>query len=142
MARHAGKGVILKRGDGASPESFTAVGQVFGGPAGPSYTQDQLDVTDSSSPSGFREFIGGLMDAGEVSGELHFDPSNATHNDAAGLIKTLKDGVLKNFQILFPDTKKVTFAALVTAMELDAGGVDGKLTASFTLKISGLPVWS
>jgi len=141
MTRYAAKGTLLKKGDGASPEVFTTVAQIFGGPDGPSYAQDELDVTDHSSPSGFREFIGGLKDAGEVSGELHFDPDSTTHNDAAGLIKELKDGTVKNWQIYFPNAAKVTFAALVTAFEL-AAPVDGKLTASFSMKISGLPVWS
>ena len=141
MTRYAAKGTLLKKGDGASPEAFATVAQIFGGPDGPSLSQDELDVTDHSSPSGFREFIGGLKDAGEISGELHYDSANATHNATAGLIKELKDGTVKNYQILFPDASTVTFAALVTAFEM-AAPVDGKLTASFTLKISGLPVWA
>lgn len=142
MAKYAGKGTLLKKGDGGTPtELFTTIAQIFGGPDGPSLSQDELDVTDHGSPNGFREFIGGLKDAGEVSGELLFDPKNATHDAISGLINELEEGLVKNYQILFPDASKCTFKALVTAFEPSAP-LDGRITASFTMKVSGMPVWS
>jgi predicted secreted protein len=141
MTRYAAKGTLLKKQNTGSPAGYTTIAQIFGGPDGPSYSADELDVTDHSSAGGFREFIAGLKDAGEVSGELHFDPSNGTHDDATGLIGELEDGSVKNYQILFPDSSTVTFAAIVTAFEPSAP-VDGKLTASFTLKVSGKPTWA
>lgn len=140
MTKRAAKGTLLKKGDGASPEVFTTVAQVFN-IGGPSLQQDALDVTDHSSPNGWKEFIGGLKDGGEVPLELNYDPSDATHDHLTGLEKELADGTKKNYRIEFPDATTITFAALVTAFEPSAN-VAEKLTASATLKVSGAPTWA
>ncbi len=142
MSNYAAKGTLLKKGDGASPEAFTTIAQVVN-IGGPTLAQEPLDVTHHSSSSGWREFIGGLKDGGEISLEINFDPGNATHDETTGLQAELANGSSKNYRLEFPDTgaTKITFAALVTAFEQSAP-VDGKLSANVTLKVTGLPTWS
>lgn len=140
MAKYAAKGTLLKVGDSASPEAFTTIAQIFS-LSGPSIAQEELDVTDHSSTGGWKEFIAGLKDLGEVSGELHFDGAQTTQDETTGLVARVSDGTVKNYRITFPDGTNVTFAALVKSFEF-AANVGDKLTAAFTLKATGAPTWS
>jgi len=142
MANIAAYGIALKQGDGGSPESFTDIAQVVN-LGGPSLKLDPLDVTNHGSTSGWREFIGGLLDAGEVTLELNYDPAEGTHDATTGLIADMTARTVRNFQLVFPDSGSTlwSFAALVTGFEIGAP-VDGKLTASATLKLSGQPTLS
>ena len=85
-----------------------------------------------------REFIAGLLDGGEVSAEMNFLPANATQNEAAGILKTMKDRTLRNWQIVWTDAGPTTWsiAAFITAFEPSAS-IEDRMTASITLKISG-----
>jgi predicted secreted protein len=136
MAEFDAFGTLLKRGDGGGPETFATVAQVTN-ITGPGLSADTVDVTAHDSPSGFREFIATLVDTGEVTLELVFDPDHATH---IALRTDMVAKILRNFQLIFPDTTNTQwdFAAFVTGLEPSAP-VDGALTASATLKLSGVP---
>ena len=132
---------LLKIGDAADPEVFTTIAEVVN-IGGPSLSLDPIDVTNHSSPSAWKEFVAGLKDGGEVSFEVNFIPTEATHKNAAGgLLNDLDGRTLRNFELIFPDSgaTKWTFAAFITGFEV-AAPVDGKLSASITLKLSGVPV--
>lgn len=132
MAKYSAFGTSLKR-------IATVIGQVTN-IGGPSESMDTLDVTSHDSAGAWREFVGGLLDAGEVSVDLVFDPDNAgqisVRNDLVGRVPV-------SYVITFPDVSPatVTFNALVTGFEPDAP-VDGDLSASVTLKATGAPVWA
>lgn len=131
-------GTLLKLGDGATSEAFTTIAEVTN-ISGPSITQETADVSAHDGP-GWDEHIGTLLRGGEIGLDLNFAPANATQSYSAGVLKDLTDQTLRNFQMVFPDTAATTwtFAALVTAFEPSAA-VDGALTASCTLLISGAP---
>ena len=132
-------GTLLKIGDGGSPESFTTIAEVTN-IGGPSLSLDPIDVTNHSSTGGWKEFIGGLLDGGEVSFEINYDPVGATHDASTGLIADMSARTVRNFQLVFPDTGNTTwsFSALVTAFQ-PSEPIDNKLSASVTLKVSGQP---
>lgn len=133
-------GTLLKIGDGASPtESFTTIAEVTN-IGGPSLSLDPIEITSHSSTGGWREFIGGLLDGGEVSLEINYDPVGATHDASTGLIYDMTNRTVRNFQLVFPDTGNTTWSlsALVTAFE-PSEPIDDKLAASVTLKVSGQP---
>ena len=132
-------GTLLKIGDGGSPESFTTVAEVSS-IGGPTLSLDPIDVTSHDSTGGWRQFVGGLLDGGEVSLEINYDPVGATHDASTGLIADMVARTLRNFQLVFPDTGNTTwtFAALITAFE-PSEPIDDKLSASVTLKVSGQP---
>ena len=130
---------LLKRGDGGNPETFTAIAEV-NSISGPSFALDTTEVTHMESPGAWKEFIPTLLDAGELSFEINFIPTDSTHSYAAGLLSDMVNRTLRNFQLVFPDTGNTTwtFSAYVTGFDLDAS-VDGKLGASVTLRITGQP---
>jgi len=132
-------GTLLKIGDGGDPETFTTIAEVSS-ISGPGLSLDTIDVTHHSSTAGWREFVGGLLDAGEVSFDINYTPTDATHDASTGLIKDMVDRTVRNFQLVFPDTGNTTwsFSALVTGFE-PSEPIDDKLAASVTLKLTGQP---
>lgn len=139
MGAKASFGTFLKIGDGGGPESFTTILDVAD-ISGPSLALDTEDATTHSSPNAWREFIATLLNGGEVTFTINYDPNAATHNATTGLIRDQKNRTLRNFQLVFPVSGNPTwaFAAFVTGFEPKAP-VDSKLTAACKLKISGQP---
>ena len=79
-----GHGTLLGFGDGASTgETFTNVVERTA-IAGPSMSRDTPDASNMDTPNGWREFIGGLKDGGEMSLEANWLPQHASQNLAAG----------------------------------------------------------
>ena len=132
-------GTLLKIGDGAVAESFTTIAEVYD-ISGPSFALDPIEVTHHTSTDGWREFVGGLLDGGEVTFSINFAPAGATHSYSSGLIEDMVDRTVRNFQLIFPDVGATEweFAALVTAFE-PKEPIDDRLSADVTLKISGKP---
>lgn len=131
-------GTLLKVGDGAAPENFTAIAEVKD-ISGPSFSLGTEEVTNYSS-NGWREFVATILDAGEISFDINFIPSETTHDVTTGLLADMVNKTKRNFQIEFPDTGATTwtFAAYVTGFELSEP-VEGALGASVTLRITGQP---
>lgn len=92
-----GLGAALKIGDGASPEVFTAIANVKS-ISGPGRTVEIVDTTHLGSSSGYREKRPHLKDGGTVSADTSFDPTHATHKNAAGgLVYIFENKLLKNY---------------------------------------------
>src|SRR5262245_36281856 len=102
-------------------------------------SSDLIDVTSQESTGGFREKIIGLTDPGELSFDIFFNQTLASHGHTAGLLKVFKDKLIKHFQLDLPGTMGVwQFSGVVNGFEVDAS-VDDALKASVTIAISGLP---
>lgn len=134
-------GTLLKIGDGASPtEVFTTIAEVKD-ISGPSVALGTEEVTSHDS-GGWREFVPTLLEGGEVTFDLNFNAGN-TQGFSGGLYDDMIDKTRRNFKIVLPTTTSKTgsFAAYVTGFEL-AAPVEGVLTASVTLMISGSITWA
>lgn len=66
---------------------------------GPSVSRETIDVTDHESPDGFREYLPGIGDGGELVFDLFFDPDTDGHADIEQLAA---DGTPVVFQMLLP----------------------------------------
>lgn len=133
-------GTLLQIGDGAATsEVFTTIAEVSD-IGGPEIALESVEVTNHSSPSGWREKIGGILDGGNISLTINYQPTHATHNNTAGLIADLRQRTKRNFQLVFTDSGTTTwsFTALVTSFS-PAEPIDGALTAEITLEITGAP---
>jgi len=134
----AAYGVLLKIGDGATSEVFTTIAEVKD-IDGPELELEAKEVTSHDS-GGWREYIGTLLTGGEVSFDLNFIPTNATHSYSSGLIDDMVSRTRRNFKLVFSDTGATTwqFAALVTGFKT-AAAVEDELAAEVTLQITGQP---
>jgi len=129
----------LKLGDGGTPEAFTTIAEVMD-ISGPELSADTEEVTSHSSTDGWKEKIITLLDGGDVTFELNFIPTGATHSYAAGLLKDLANRTRRNFQHVFPNVGATTwsFSAYVTKFPVRAP-VNGVLRVPVTLTLTGKP---
>ena len=131
-------GTLLQMGNGATPEIWTTIAEVTN-IGGPSLSQEAVDVTSHSSAGAFREKVGGLLDGGEISLDINFVPTGATHKEAVGgLLYNYTARSVNNYKLLFVDTTYWIVPALVTGFTPDMS-IEGKLGAAVTLTVSGEP---
>ena len=131
-----GFGTLLKAGDGGGPEVFTTILENVS-LEGPALERDVLESTHHESPDGYKEFLGGLKDAGEVSGEGNLVLDGTQTN----LITDFEAGTKRNFELVVPvdgTPKTWAFAALVIRFQ-PTYPVDDKMTYSFSLKVTNKP---
>jgi predicted secreted protein len=128
----SGVGTTFKRGDGASAEVFTAIAEV-NSISGPNKTRATIDVTSLDSTGGYREFIAGFRDAGEVTLNMNF-----TRDGYVDMNTDFESDSSVNYQIVLSDTGATTldFAGWVTSLGM-AVPMDDKVTADVTVKIDG-----
>lgn len=131
----AGFGVQLKIGGTAG----TAVVNVTN-IDGPSLDADVLDMGSHDSPSAYREKAVGLLDPGELTLRINWDPGTPTHAATSGLLYYYENRTSQEYALILPDTANTTyvFDAYVTSF---SGSVphDGKMEATVTLTIDGDP---
>lgn len=98
---------------------------------------DTIDVTTLDSDGGYREFIGGFKDAGEVSVSGYFLPED----DGQALIySAFESGIVQACKITFPASMGASweFDAVVTGINTGAE-LEEAVSFEGTLKVSGKP---
>jgi predicted secreted protein len=132
----------LKRGTAGSPPSFVTVAQVRS-ITGPSISGNVVDITTHSAVDPWRTKIVTLLDAGDVSFEISFIPTESTHDHSSGLLNDFESRTLGDWELEFPDSPHTTwgFQAYVSKFNVSAP-VDGVLTAAITLTITGKPTFA
>ncbi|MGH3933639.1 MAG: phage tail tube protein [Pseudonocardiaceae bacterium] len=134
MAGVDGYGVQLQRSDMLGSPTFTAIANVSS-LGGPEMERETYDVTAHDSPDGWREFVGGLKDGGEVSLEVYYDP-----DDHDFLIADFGDNNARDYKVVWPQGLGTwSFKAFMTGFSPEAP-VDDKLAAEVTFKVTGKPV--
>lgn len=112
---------------------------------GPNMSRDMVEVTSRDSTGQAKEFLAGLLDNGEVTFDLVYDPDSTTHSASAtgGLITLLAAGTQNNFRVSFADSTATTatFAGLVQQFQ-PTMPLNGAQTASVTIKVSGQITWA
>jgi hypothetical protein len=96
----------------------------------------EIDVTHLQSTA--KEFRLGLVDEGGFSFEM-----NQINSDAGQTaLRASRDaGTIKQYVLTFPNAETATFSAFAKGVPT-AGGVDGIVTSSVSLRISGSVVWA
>jgi hypothetical protein len=126
--------IFFERGDGASPEVFTRICQVFS-ISGVGESNDLVDATTFCS-AGSREYVGGLADGEEISIEGNYEQGDV---NLLAMIQDVKDKATGNYRIVVEDespSEIFSFAALAMSWALNPS-VDGRNTITYGLKISG-----
>ena len=134
MAKLAAYGTQLKK----AGTTIAAVSSL----SGPDLDAENIDVTTHDSVNATKEFVAGLIDAGEIAGQIVFDPNVATH---IALWNDLVARTSASYSIVFPFTggvETVTFTAFVRHFGPIQAQPNGAVTAPFALKVAGAPVWS
>ena len=131
-------GSKLQIGDGAVSEAFADVAEILE-LTPPSMSRDDIDVTSHNSSDGYREFIAGMRDGGEVSFKANWLPTNATHDNTTGLLESFNDNASHNWKIILPSSLiTISFVGFLTAFEPDLP-LEEQAQLSGTIKVSGKP---
>lgn len=104
----------------------------------PNVEAETIDRTDFDSTQGYREYIMGLIDAGEVSLTVNYDPAETTQDD---LLSDLNSRTKQTYALVWPDGTTWEFDAFVTGFSPAGIAVDGGVDADFTLKLTGQPAF-
>lgn len=98
---------------------------------------DTLDVSDLGNSTGYREFLQGFKDAGEVALSGFFDGAD---EGQAEVLSDIESGEVVDCSIVFPSAigKTWSFKAVVTKFATSAD-LDDAVTFEASLKVSGKP---
>jgi len=123
----------LKIGDGASPEVFTALPELFSvGPVGGS--KELVDMTNHDTTGQYDYEVFDLEDGNE----LQFEANDIHGDTAQGLFRTAySNSSKKNFQVLDRNSDGYQFPGVITKLETDFSELKGKVVLRGTLKIAG-----
>jgi hypothetical protein len=146
MAEHAsqaiiGWGSILYRGDSETPENFVQVTEVTAFTP-PQEKADEVEVTHFESPNRRKEYIAGLIDAGEASCTINYNPAVYEIHDT--LVKDFEAGDKHNYRFTLPQTtltspdapmETIDFNAYISGFKRNLSP-SGALTADVTFRVS------
>lgn len=139
-----GYGSTLSRGASGPPgtepsaDSYTEIAELTNIGL-PEVSFDVLPATHTGTPSGWKEFVAGMKNPGELVIEGHFLPAQATHGYDTGLLLDFHNKTLRNFKVDLADAgdSEVYFAAFVSKVKVNLP-LEGKITFQATLSISGV----
>lgn len=127
--RAIGTSLVKTNGTPKTIADLTSIGEL-------GIESGEIDVTTLDSPNNYKEFIAGFKDAGEIS--------------LAGIIKStdnLEDMLafaeaqsLNTWRITFPDGSKWDFSGFVKMFKTAEITVEGVITFTGSIRISGKPV--
>ena len=135
-AAAVGFGVILKKGDGGSPEAFTDYGLEVTSVNGIGVSRSSQDATHMASPGGYAEFIHGIKTAKAVTIGFNLVPSSST------AMQSIVEGSKGNWRVQFPDNTTLTFTAGMTDFDIGDLSPDAKMTGTCVLTPSGAYAWA
>lgn len=95
---------------------------------------EALDVTTLDAENGYKAYVQGLKDMGEVTLEGFYEADEAGQQKLRELYET---GDIVPFTVSFPDESRVQFSAFVKAHALGAAQVDGAVGFSAVLRLTG-----
>ena len=101
----------------------------------PGYARTAIDITTMASAAGWREFVGGLMDAGEITLTVWYENANCA------VVEGLINDDAEALTITLPDTHTFTCDGFVTALGGDSPLDDG-VVQNITIKLTGAPVYA
>lgn len=124
MAIVPGKGTLLKLGSTTIAQRVTI--------SGPSRSVGSVETTHLDSAT--KTYRPTILDNGELSLEIEYDPDDATHTSLEDLMATPE---IESWVLEFANGTTYTFDGFLTGFEPNGMEVEGKLLASLTIKLSG-----
>jgi len=131
MSAQKGKDLLIKIGDGGSPETFATVAGLRATTL--AFNAQTVDVTDADSADQWRELLAGAgVKSASISGSGVFKDAASDESIRAAFFAQ----TTPNWEIDIPDFGTVTGAFKVTALNYD-GPYDGELKLSLALASAG-----
>ena len=134
-----GKGAKVHLYDSVSTNALVKIGEMVSVQP-PQPSRDTIDTTNHDSTGDYREFIASLIDAGEATVNVNYNPGDTTEDLVT---QEFSAGELTSMAIDFNKPgggaqRRMSFACIVTSgLQISDVVIDDKMTASFTVKVSG-----
>jgi hypothetical protein len=133
---------VLTSGAGITPETYVSIAGV-GDITGPSAQVAEVDTTSHSTGSPHRTLIPTLIDDGQLSFPMYWQPSDPTQDPASpfSLQALFENRTVTKFQIINTDSKprKRTLQGFVKQLN-ETYPVAGLCTLAVIIRITGAPV--
>jgi hypothetical protein len=132
-----GTGILLKAGDGASPEVFSTVAEIVSLKP-PQLSRNEVDVSNHNE--GQEAKILGMLRKGQVTGTLNWLPTDATQSELSqGVLADILANKKRNWRITYPPLglPKWTFPGRVQLFDPQEVTVDAAMQVAFALTIDG-----
>ena len=131
MSATRAQGTTLKykpaEGEELTVGRLTSVGEI-------SPEAEEVDVTTLDSTGGYREYIQGFRDSGELEISGYHDAGDAGQKAMRTAFASGENGA---FEVTFPDGTAVTFNGFVKGHTIGSAEVDGAIGFGAVLRISG-----
>lgn len=99
-------------------------------------TVDPTEVSNMDSPDAYKEFIAGMLDAGEITFAMNYNKASTA------ALKTAADSRTSEvWTVTFPDGSTWVATGFVSNLS-NASPHDDKISGDCTIKISGKPVFT
>ena len=95
---------------------------------------EEIDITTLDSTGGYREFMQGFRDSGEVELSGYHDAKDEGQKAVRTAFATGKSGA---FEVAFPDGTEVTFTGFIKSHTIGSAEVDGAIGFGAVVRISG-----
>ena len=95
---------------------------------------EEIDITTLDSEGGYREFMQGFRDSGEVELSGYHDAQDAGQKALRDAFASGKGGA---FVVSFPDGSEVSFSGFIKAHTIGSAEVDGAIGFGAVVRISG-----
>lgn len=130
-----GYGAVFAREDDTTAGTYNTVGEVTEITL-PSASKDTVQVTHHASADRTHEFIGGLVDPGEVTITVNYDENDAEQELLVGDVYAAGS---HSYKITLANGVTFTFDGICTNYS-PASAIGDRITRAFTFKITGKPV--
>lgn len=132
MAAQIGSALLIKSGDGASPEVFTTIAGLR--TKSISINGQEVDITNSDSSGKMRELLAGAgVQSVSISGSGVFLDGTPDQT----LLDRVLAATLHNYEVTIPDFNTLTGLFLLTQLDYE-GEHDGEVTYSMSLESGGV----
>lgn len=101
----------------------------------PGMEVDDIDVTTMLSTNGWKEFVAGLKDAGEITLQLLY------HKTLTNTIEGRLGEANETWTITFPDSATFACSGYVKSLGIESP-MEDKISQSCTIKLSGEPTFT
>ena len=125
----SGVGTLLRRWSGTAWAQFAEVNNING----PGFQRDLIETTHLGTTGGYKTFIAGFRDGGEVSFDANFN-----RDDFELLLADFESDDAVDYEIVLNDSENtsIEFTGLVLNMPLTIPANE-KVTMAVTIKVSG-----
>jgi len=125
--------------DGADPGAYDKMGPLDSLQP-PSPETEEREITNHGSANKVREFMAGLIDAGEASFTIQWDPGS----DEDVILQALRQsGERRDHKMVFPTSgvgkQQMVFPGWIKKLE-PVSPMDDKMMLTVTVRVTGLPV--